>query len=96
MGKILRINLTTQEFFSEDVDPKLEEKYFGGMGVATALFTKEIDPKIDAFDEKNALMFSVGPFAGTSCTVLWKAFCVIKITINRTSWRSIKWRILEF
>ena len=50
MAKILRVNLSIQKISSEDVDPKLEEKYFGGMGVATALFTKEVDAKVNAFD----------------------------------------------
>ncbi len=78
MAKILRINLSTQEFTSEDVDPKLEDLYFGGMGVATAIFIKEINPKINAFDEKNALMFTVGPFAGTSVPYCGRHFVLSK------------------
>jgi aldehyde:ferredoxin oxidoreductase len=78
MAKILRINLTDQEFFSEEIDPKLEEKYFGGMGIATALFTNEIDPKVDAFDEHNAIIFSVGPFAGTSVPYCGRHFVISK------------------
>ncbi|MBN2154478.1 MAG: aldehyde ferredoxin oxidoreductase family protein [Candidatus Lokiarchaeota archaeon] len=78
MTKLLRINLTTYKFTSEELDPKLEEKYFGGMGVATAIFTREVDPKIDPFDEENVIIFSVGPFAATSVPYCGRHFVLSK------------------
>ncbi|MBD3212769.1 MAG: hypothetical protein GF311_09175 [Candidatus Lokiarchaeota archaeon] len=66
MEKIVRINLKTKEIQIETVSEPLEEKYIGGAGVSAALFTNEVSPKTDAFDENNLLIFSVGPFCGTA------------------------------
>jgi len=66
MGKIVRVDLGTKEIKIEDIATEDEEKYIGGAGVAAAIFTREVPANIDPFDDKNLLIFSVGPFCGTA------------------------------
>ncbi len=78
MGKILRINLSTQKISISDVNPKDEETYIGGSGVAAALFTREVPATIEAFDPQNLLIFSVGPFCGTAVPFCGRHFVTTK------------------
>ncbi|TFG14909.1 MAG: hypothetical protein EU535_02715 [Promethearchaeota archaeon] len=78
MGKIARVDLGTKEIKIEDTKPEDEEKYIGGMGVATAIFTREVPANIDAFDEKNLFILSVGPFCGTAVPYCGRHFLVSK------------------
>ncbi|PKM55174.1 MAG: hypothetical protein CVU98_12585, partial [Firmicutes bacterium HGW-Firmicutes-3] len=47
MGKILRVNLTTNEVTTEDLDFELAKKYIGGRGLGTKLYMDEVDPQVD-------------------------------------------------
>lgn len=78
MGKILRVDLGSKNFTTEDVDPELEEKYIGGAGVAAAIFINEVPPNIDPLDEQNLLIFSVGPICGTPIPYCGRHFVMAK------------------
>jgi aldehyde:ferredoxin oxidoreductase len=78
MEKILRVNLDDSKIATESVSEKYLEKYIGGMGVATAIFTKEVPANIDAYDKKNLLIFSVGPFCGTMVPFCSRHFIMSK------------------
>ncbi len=78
MEKILRINLTNNQISTEEVLENDLEKYIGGMGVATAIFTREVPADIEPYDEKNLLIFSVGPFCGTSVPFCSRHFIMAK------------------
>lgn len=65
IGKILRIDLTEHSYEVEDLDEDLARDYIGGRGLATKILYDEIDPKIDAFDPDNKLIFATGPLTGT-------------------------------
>ena len=64
-GKVLRVNLTEGEIWTE---PSVEygRKYIGGRGIAARLAWEEIPAGIGPFDPENLLIFSVGPLTGTS------------------------------
>lgn len=64
-GKILRVNLSTEECKVENLDIDLAKKFIGGRGLATKIFSDEVDPKIDAFDKDNKILFATGPLSGT-------------------------------
>ncbi|MCG2729061.1 MAG: aldehyde ferredoxin oxidoreductase family protein [Acetobacterium sp.] len=66
MGKILRINLTTGEIGTEDLDFELAKKYIGGRGLGTKLYMDEVDPKVDPFAAENKIVFINGPLSGTA------------------------------
>jgi aldehyde:ferredoxin oxidoreductase len=78
LEKILRINLTNNQISTEKVLENDLEKYIGGMGVATAIFTREVPADIEPYDEKNLLIFSVGPFCGTSVPFCSRHFIMAK------------------
>ena len=61
-GNILRIDLSTRKYH---VDPTLDyADYLGGRGLAAKIYWDEVPPGVSAFDEKNTLIFSIGPLAG--------------------------------
>ncbi|MFX1569355.1 MAG: aldehyde ferredoxin oxidoreductase family protein [Promethearchaeota archaeon] len=83
MGKILRIDLESENFSIDTVEPKLKEKYIGGAGVAAAIFTKEVSPDIDPLDAQNLLIFSLGPICGTSVPYCGRYFVMAKSPLTR-------------
>ena len=83
MGKIVRVDLGTKEIKIEDMATEDEEKYIGGAGVAAAIFTREVPADIDPFDEKNLLIFSVGPFCGTAVPFCGRHFVIAKSPLTK-------------
>jgi len=63
-GKILYVDLTSGEVRTEEVTPDLVKKYLGGDGLAVKLFTDNMDPSVEPFDDKNVLVFAPGLFTG--------------------------------
>ena len=78
MEKILRVNLSNGKISSQDAAKEILEKYIGGMGVATSIFTREVPPSVQPYDEKNLLIFSVGPFCGTIVPFCGRHFVMAK------------------
>jgi len=78
MEKIVRINLTTKDINTEKISEEKEGKYIGGSGFAASLFVKEVPADINAFDDKNLLIFSVGPFCGTAIPFCGRHFVMAK------------------
>lgn len=64
-GKILKINLTTKEVKTEDLNQDWAEKYIGGKGLGFRYFFDEMDPATDPLSPANVLIFITGPMAGT-------------------------------
>ena len=78
IAKILRIDLETKNIDYEDYADEDEVSLIGGMGLATAIFTREVNPEIDPFDGDNLMIFSVGPFCGTSIPFCGRYFITAK------------------
>jgi aldehyde:ferredoxin oxidoreductase len=64
-GKILYVDLTRKKTATKPLQNKFCEKYIGGNGFAIRLLYDNTKPKIDPLSPENALIFAVGPFAGT-------------------------------
>ncbi len=63
-GKILRINLTTNDISA--IDTGIYERWVGGHGMGTAIFWDLCpDKSIDGFDPRNVVTIMNGPLAGT-------------------------------
>jgi aldehyde:ferredoxin oxidoreductase len=62
---VLRVNLSTGQIRKEAVPEQIIRNFVGGRGVGTKLVMDNIDPKIDAFDPRNPLIFATGPVTGT-------------------------------
>jgi len=83
IAKILRIDLETKKIDYEDYTDEDEMDLIGGMGLATAIFTREVDPEIDPFDGNNLLIFSVGPFCGTAIPFCGRYFVTAKSPLTK-------------
>jgi aldehyde:ferredoxin oxidoreductase len=64
-GKLLRVNLTTEESKVEAIDSKLWETFIGGRGLGAYYLTKEVPPNVGPLSPENKLIFMNGPLAGT-------------------------------
>ncbi len=65
MGKILRVNLSTQAISEESVDEQEARKFLGGAGLATKYLFDEVAKGIDPLGSDNKLIFMSGPLTGT-------------------------------
>ena len=83
IAKILRIDLETKKIDHEDYSDEDEVNLIGGMGLATAIFTREVDPEVDPFDGSNLMIFSVGPFCGTAIPFCGRYFITSKSPLTR-------------
>ena len=64
-GKVAYIDLTREKTKVSRIKNGFCEKYIGGNGFGISLLYENAKPKINAFEPENALIFAVGPLAGT-------------------------------
>jgi aldehyde:ferredoxin oxidoreductase len=64
--KILRIDLTTEKITDQKIPISLVREYIGGRGLAAKLFYDEVLPSVPPLSSDNRLIFTVGPFVGTT------------------------------
>ena len=78
-GRCLRVNLSEDRHWVEEIDPDLLGKFLGGRGLGVKVYSDEVDPKTDALAPENKLIFVSGPLVGTgavtgaSCNVVTKS-----------------------
>ncbi|HHW04224.1 MAG TPA: aldehyde ferredoxin oxidoreductase family protein [Thermoanaerobacterales bacterium] len=66
MGKILRVNLTTQTYAEENTTEELASNFIGGAGLGIKYLFDEVPAGADALGQDNKLIFAPGPLTGTS------------------------------
>ena len=66
MGKILRVNLTTQECKEEPLNPRLARDYIGGTGLGSRIIYEEVPPSTDPLSPESKIVFATGPVTGTN------------------------------
>ena len=64
-GKILRMDLSTQNTSSEDLNLETVKKWVGGAGLGTKYLYEEVPPGVEWSDAENSLIWTTGPLAGT-------------------------------
>lgn len=64
-GKILRVNLSSGEIKTEELDVKKAYNYLGGRGYAASILYEELEPETNPFNAENKLLFMTGPLTGT-------------------------------
>src|SRR5512139_436171 len=64
-GKILRIDLSGNNIWTEATPDRLMKDYIGGRGMCIRILFDEIDPRIDALSPENKLIFATGALTGT-------------------------------
>jgi len=65
MGKILRVDLTTNKIKLESLEEDVIRNYLGGTGIATNIIYHELPPETDPLSRENKLVFATGPLTGT-------------------------------
>jgi len=65
MGKILRVDLSSDEIRVDGLSEEIAKKYIGGVGLAAKIIYDEVRPEISPFDPENKLVFMTGPLTGT-------------------------------
>jgi len=63
-GKILRVDLSTKNIWTEETE-KYAEKTLGGRGINSLIMINDISPQVKWYDAENLLCFGVGALVGT-------------------------------
>ncbi len=64
-GKILKIDLPTEEVSILSIEEDQQRKFIGGTGLACSILYDMIDAQTDPLGPNNPLLFLTGPFTGT-------------------------------
>lgn len=72
-GKIIRVNLSTNEARVENLDFSLAKYLLGCLGIASKMMLEEIDPTIDPLSPKNKLVFLTGVLTGSTAPAACKS-----------------------
>ena len=65
-NKILEINLTKQDISEVNLSDDILKDYIGGRGLGVKLLADRIPAQVDALSPENLMIFTTGPFGGTS------------------------------
>ncbi|MBI9039634.1 MAG: aldehyde ferredoxin oxidoreductase family protein [Bacteroidales bacterium] len=83
-GRLLRINLSTNSYQTEEIPEKLLIDYIGGRGLASKILFDEIEGKIDALGFENKLIFATGPLTGINAPTTSRFSIVSKSPLSGT------------
>ena len=88
-GKFLRINLSTSEIKTEEVDNKIATDFIGGRGYGVKYLYQELKPNVDPLGEDNKLILLTGPLAGTSALAVSRWMAITKSPLTGAFARSV-------
>ena len=74
--KLLRIDLTTRSTSEEPLRDPFIQRWIGGMGFGTKLFSDEVPADADPLGWGNKIFISVGPLTGTLAP-LFAQTCIV-------------------
>lgn len=77
-GKIARINLTTGEIKTEELDLELAKKFIGGRGLGTKMIYDEGIASVEPLSEENKLIYITGAITGTATPTAGRYMVVTK------------------
>ncbi|GIX46245.1 MAG: aldehyde ferredoxin oxidoreductase [Candidatus Tectimicrobiota bacterium] len=63
-GKILRVDLSTERIWTEELTPEVCRTYVGGAGLGAKILWEEVPPEVGWDHPDNRLIMATGPFAG--------------------------------
>lgn len=66
MGKILDINLSTNEIGNYEVDDEIRKLYVGGKGLGARILFDNTEKDVEALSPANLLIITTGPVTGTN------------------------------
>ena len=65
MGRILRVDLSSEEIRVNKLESEVLRKFIGGVGLAAKIIYDEVKPETPPLDPENKLVFMTGPLTGT-------------------------------
>ncbi|MEM2029257.1 MAG: aldehyde ferredoxin oxidoreductase N-terminal domain-containing protein, partial [Candidatus Bathyarchaeia archaeon] len=65
MGKILRVDLSSNKVYEEEISEEIARKFIGGVGLAAKIIYDEVKPETPAYSPENKIVFMTGPLTGT-------------------------------
>jgi aldehyde:ferredoxin oxidoreductase len=77
-GKILRVDLSSGQCTTEELAASDARAFLGGRALAVRLFTREVDPGVDAFSADNKLVIAAGTLTGSGAPSAAMATAVSK------------------
>ena len=83
-GRLLRINLSTNSYKTEEIPEKTLIDYIGGRGLGSKILFDEIAGKIDALGPENKLIFATGPLTGINAPTTSRFAIVSKSPLSGT------------
>lgn len=84
MGKILKVDLSSQDIFEKELDLTAALEQIGGKGLGAYLLSKELKPRTDPLSENNVLLFITGPLTGIGLPGTYKTALVTKSPLTLT------------
>nr|MDO8082574.1 aldehyde ferredoxin oxidoreductase family protein [Candidatus Freyarchaeota archaeon] len=64
-GKLLRVNLNTENITTEKIDSDVARNFLGGKGLAAYYLFRELRKGVEPLSPENKLIFMTGPLTGT-------------------------------
>ncbi|MHA1130565.1 MAG: aldehyde ferredoxin oxidoreductase family protein, partial [Candidatus Helarchaeota archaeon] len=64
MGKILRVDLSTETVEPQEIPEEYYRKYIGGRGLSTRILYDDLPKGLDPLDPDNEVIFMTGPYTG--------------------------------
>jgi|Deesub1362A_J573_1020465.scaffolds.fasta_scaffold00753_19 aldehyde:ferredoxin oxidoreductase len=77
-GKVLRVNLSDNAFWVEELNWEWAKKFVGGKGLAARTLLGELPPKIDPLSPSNKIILATGPLCATTAPGASKYVLVTK------------------
>ncbi len=72
MDRVLKIDLSEQKSWVEEISPEIKELFVGGKGLATWLLYNDTKSyqQVDPYGEENPVIFAGGPLTGTAAPAM--------------------------
>ncbi len=77
-GKLLRVDLTTQQIREEAIPQEVLHQFIGGKGLGTYYLYQEVPPRINPLDPMNRFYLAAGPAQGTRIPITGRIAAVSK------------------
>ncbi|TRO54357.1 aldehyde ferredoxin oxidoreductase, partial [Candidatus Bathyarchaeota archaeon] len=83
MGKLLRIDLSTQQIKEERIPESVLSHYIGGKGLGTYFLYHEVPAGIDALSPENRFYLAAGPLQGTRIPITGRCSAISKSPLTQ-------------
>jgi aldehyde:ferredoxin oxidoreductase len=89
MGKVLRLDLTTGEYETEELDLGAARGYLGGLGLNAFLMEQNYHSGTDPLSPENPIILGTGPLVGTGTPGAAKIVATTRFPLNGTISESV-------